>query len=420
MRSLISEVVVSFTAILIAVGVNAQTPAFKGELLLEPGLTSAKCLTATANLDGAPVVLQSCNGGPAQKWIFADGSVKTFGNKCLDVTSGANQDGTKMQIQTCAQGNANQHWDYNKWTNRLTWVNNNKCLDLPSGDTTDGNRIQIWTCIDNNINQVWNAGYSVNQLPDTSQDEQYGTNNCGSGNDPNSKCQTAWINSAGDFCLWAPPYPANVGDAERVAVAYCTKANRGARLIPDGTLQGVHFVQTPEYVQVTGVGDFTKINVKAGDSGGEIDNRGADGRGNPIGGLLFGNGFGEGLQYHEWTSFISDKEFCFRACVGPRATQLCNHIYDLMGCYWNIPANYDANLYENCQGDPALPMGVYGTSTWHQGESPTPPPHPAPSSSNCQTLPTVSVSPRGLERRRDKADIYKRVPFPGATPAPVV
>ena len=76
-------------------------------------------------------------------------------------------------------------------------------------------------------------------------------------------------------------YLANVGDTERVAIAYCTKANRGARLIPDGTLQGVHFVQTPEYVQVTGVGDFTKINIKAGDAGGEIDNRGADGRGNP-------------------------------------------------------------------------------------------------------------------------------------------
>lgn len=29
------------------------------------------------------------------------------------------------------------------------------------------------------------------------------------------------------------------------------------------------------------MGDFTKINIKAGDAGGEIDNRGADGRGNP-------------------------------------------------------------------------------------------------------------------------------------------
>lgn len=39
----------------------------------------------------------------------------------------------------------------------------------------------------------------------------------------------------------------------------------------------MHFVKTHNYVQVTGVGNFTKINVRAGDAGGELDNRGADG-----------------------------------------------------------------------------------------------------------------------------------------------
>ena len=76
-------------------------------------------------------------------------------------------------------------------------------------------------------------------------------------------------------------YLSPVSDAEQVAIAYCTKSNRGARVIPDGTLKGVHFVRTPEYVQVTGVGDFTKINIPQGDAGGEIDNKGADARGNP-------------------------------------------------------------------------------------------------------------------------------------------
>jgi hypothetical protein len=74
---------------------------------------------------------------------------------------------------------------------------------------------------------------------------------------------------------------AAVGDSEREAVVYCTKSGRGTRLIPNTTLLGVHFVKTPEYVQVTGVGDFTKINILKGDSGGELDNRGADGKGNP-------------------------------------------------------------------------------------------------------------------------------------------
>lgn len=68
-----------------------------------------------------------------------------------------------------------------------------------------------------------------------------------------------------------------IGDTERIEVAYCTKSGRGTRTFPDNTLTGVHFVTTPEYVQVTGVGNFTKINIPKGDSGGELDNRGADG-----------------------------------------------------------------------------------------------------------------------------------------------
>jgi hypothetical protein len=46
--------------------------------------------------------------------------------------------------------------------------------------------------------------------------------------------------------------------------------------MPAGTLTGVHFVKTADYVQITGQGDFTKINVPAGDDGGELDNHGAD------------------------------------------------------------------------------------------------------------------------------------------------
>jgi hypothetical protein len=77
-----------------------------------------------------------------------------------------------------------------------------------------------------------------------------------------------WMNDADDFCLWAPPENGTIGDTEREVVAWCTKSNRGTRVIPDGTLQGVHFVRTPNYIQVTGVGNFTNINVAPGDGGG--------------------------------------------------------------------------------------------------------------------------------------------------------
>lgn len=179
-------------------------------------------------------------------------------------------------------------------------------------------QIQIWTC-NNGANQVWYAGYSANALPDKSENGQTGTNDCGSGSSQDSMCQTAWINDADDFCLWAPPSEGTIGDTEQEEVAWCTRSGRGTRTIPDGTLKGVHFVKTPDYVQVTGVGDFTSMNIPRGDEGGELDPHGADGNGNPVGGLVFGNSFGNALQYHEWTSFMSDSEFCFRACVSNSA-----------------------------------------------------------------------------------------------------
>jgi hypothetical protein len=50
-----------------------------------------------------------------------------------------------------------------------------------------------------------------------------------------------------------------------------------------------------------GVGNLTNINIPAGDGGGELDPHGADGNGNPIGGLVFSSAFGALEEIHEWT-----------------------------------------------------------------------------------------------------------------------
>ena len=74
--------------------------------------------------------------------------------------------------------------------------------------------------------------------------------------------------------------------------------------------------------------------------------------GNPIGGLVFSSAFGQHEQLHEWTNFVSDTEFCIRGCKdGPNAPTLCQHIYDLLGCMWNMPGNYSAGVFEDCLGD---------------------------------------------------------------------
>jgi len=53
-----------------------------------------------------------------------------------------------------------------------------------------------------------------------------------------------------------------------------------------------------------------------------------------VGGMVYGNTFHQGMQYHAWTSFISDSMFCIRACHGFRTSELYNNIYDEMGCEW--------------------------------------------------------------------------------------
>jgi len=120
---------------------------------------------------------------------------------------------------------------------------------------------------------------------------------------------------------------------------------------------------------------------------------GYDGNGNPVGGLVFGNSYGKLQQYHEWTNFMSFSQFCIRACNpdGPNPAGYCEHIYDLQGCNWNMPGNYDNGYFEDCLSDSSLPMGVYGSSTWRQGDGATPPAHPAPSSSSCVRFASITA-----------------------------
>ena len=158
--------------------------------------------------------------------------------------------------------------------------------------------------------QTYSATYLPSNAPNNSEKGQTGTNQCGTGSNQTSQCQNAYseyhvvptgknhlrkgmlilVNSVDDFCVWAPPEPGPgsvIGNTEvsftylfganarltarfqRIEVAYCLKAGTpsisiknithhtlqsgyGTRLIPDGTITGAHFVQTPNYVQVTG------------------------------------------------------------------------------------------------------------------------------------------------------------------------
>ncbi|KAM0788447.1 hypothetical protein ACM66B_001581 [Microbotryomycetes sp. NB124-2] len=235
--------------------------------------------------------------------------------------------------------------------------------------------------------------FDYNALPektDTSSGErgpQVGYNRCSPETEGlNSLCQTALINSIDDFCLWAPPNPGRtVGDIEGEMVAWCTRPGRGARTIPDGALTGVQFLRAKNYVQVVGKMDQTKLNMIAGDSGGEMDPHGADQRGNPIGGLLFSNAWGRSSsgaafqQVINWHNFMGSDTFCLKACnpSWDYDYRMCEHIYDRSGCAVNAPAAYRDGVFESCLSDDQLAPGIYvglngQTSTWTQGPEGTP------------------------------------------------
>lgn len=236
---------------------------------------------------------------------------------------------------------------------------------------------------------------------------QYGYNMCNSTTEgPESKCQTAFVNSLEDFCLWGPPEPNSVvGNTEGESVAWCTKPGRGTRLIPQGALQGVQFMRTPDYIQVVGFIDQVQISLQADDWGGEMDPHGADLRGNPLGGLVYSNawtGNQDGFQQVlEWHNFMGGNAFCFKACdpAGPNAAHFCEHIFDRIGCAYNAPHAAKNGTFESCQGDNQDFPGVYTengeTKTFTQppeGVEPNPP-YTAriPASSNCQQFESASI-----------------------------
>lgn len=159
-------------------------------------------------------------------------------------------------------------------------------------------------------------------------------------------------------------------------------------------------VQTPDYVEIAGYIDQTALNLTADDAGGEEDPHGADERGNPLGSLLYSSAFNANnsqtnfTQVIEWSYFVGDGIFCFKACdpAGSRAAELCartpsslssicmtshnldasTDVYDRVGCTYNDPVAYSEinGTFQYCLGEDMTPPGQYVsdgiTTTWFQ------------------------------------------------------
>lgn len=60
------------------------------------------------------------------------GQFRLFGDKCLDVTDGVDNDGTKLQIWKCGDdSNPNQQFQLVPNSNSIVWAGHNKYALLP-------------------------------------------------------------------------------------------------------------------------------------------------------------------------------------------------------------------------------------------------------------------------------------------------
>jgi hypothetical protein len=108
--------------------------------------------------------------------------------------------------------------------------------------------------------------------------------------------------------------------------------------------------------------------------------------------------------------FISYDQFCARICTaeinGVSAARQCDHIYDLMGCEWVMALGaeyYNMKGFESCEGDVAAAPGAYPqngwTSTWYQGQNPTPAaPAFIPKKSNCVQHPSIASESDSIDQ----------------------
>ncbi|KAF9523222.1 hypothetical protein CPB83DRAFT_863218 [Crepidotus variabilis] len=237
--------------------------------------------------------------------------------------------------------------------------------------------------------------------------QQTGYNICNSTTEnQQSLCQTFYFNAHDDFCLTAPPNPGKtVADQEGEMVAWCSKKGHGTRLIPNGAIKGLEFRKTPDYIQIVGKIDQTLINIPEGDYGGEMDSGGADGRGNPMGGVFFSTAWGGSspIQASHWTCFMGGDMFGCKACDPSKSNprRHCEHIYDRIGIVWNMPSNAKEGEFVSCDADNAEFVGVYTSNgqvlTYTQppeslGAISTMPYTPTiPPSSNCKTFASTQL-----------------------------
>lgn len=131
-------------------GVN-DTPT--GQTIVGAG--SNRCVDVSGGRadDGTKVQLWDCHGGPEVRWRWQGGAlVNSRTGKCLDVAGGRTIAGTKVQLWGCLNNGA-QQWQL--VNGNLRNPQSGKCLDADNWGTANGTQLIIWDCGAAQSNQTW-------------------------------------------------------------------------------------------------------------------------------------------------------------------------------------------------------------------------------------------------------------------------
>lgn len=135
------------------------------------------------------------------------------------------------------------------------------------------------------------------------------------------------LKSDTEFCSFLPPHPGdNVAATENNGIPFCTESNLGGQVFPGGFIKTAHFVETSDYVQVTGTIDRSKYDLKKSDGGGQYDNQDIK--------LATCNGYDHFVNLVEPNANI----FCIRCC---KNASDCNTGISTYGCQKIVPGNYN-------------------------------------------------------------------------------
>jgi len=129
------------------------------------GPATIRSISATLCIGvGDRATLVECGGGPEVRWTVtalpeqADAYLitNTANGKCLDVNTGARDDGVAILVYDCHR-QANQQWRIRRSGDgqvELISVGTEKCIDVPSQAGGPGTQLQQWSC-HGGPNQRW-------------------------------------------------------------------------------------------------------------------------------------------------------------------------------------------------------------------------------------------------------------------------